>query len=176
MTRVMVIGNAGGGKSTLCRLLSAAYGLPHLAIDQIQWKPGWVPAPEDEFRTAHEEWLGRERWLIDGYGSWASVERRLAACDTVVLVDHPIRVHFWWAAKRQLKSLIFGRPDGPPGCPMYKVTLRLIRMMWWLHREMRPKLLAAIQRRAGNVDVIHIRSPRELREFTDGLAMRLAGG
>jgi adenylate kinase family enzyme len=36
MTRVAVIGNAGGGKSTLCRTLSRARQLPLFPIDQIQ--------------------------------------------------------------------------------------------------------------------------------------------
>jgi adenylate kinase family enzyme len=49
MTRVAVIGNAGGGKSMLCRLLSDARKLPHFPVDIIQWRPGtillatWIP-------------------------------------------------------------------------------------------------------------------------------------
>jgi len=35
MTKVMVVGNAGGGKSTMCRAVCAAHGLPYLAIDRI---------------------------------------------------------------------------------------------------------------------------------------------
>jgi adenylate kinase family enzyme len=165
MTRVMVIGNAGGGKSTMCRALCSAHSLPCFAIDRIQWRPAWVPTPEPEYTKAHEELLSQERWLIDGYGSWASVERRLEEADTIIFVDHPIWVHFWWATKRQVRSVLFGRPDGPEGCPMLPVTFRLYRMMWWLHREMRPRLLAAIQAQGDRARVIHIRSPRELAAF-----------
>ena len=165
MTRVMVIGNAGGGKSTMCKALCAAHDLPYFAIDRIQWRPGWVPTPQDEYDAAHEALLAGPRWLIDGYGSWESVEHRLAACDTVVFVDHPIRVHFWWATKRQIKSLFVGRPDGPDGCPMFPVTLRLYRMMWWLHHTMRPKLLAAIEAQRASTRIIHIRSPKQLNAF-----------
>jgi len=75
--------------------------LPCFAIDRIQWRPAWVPTPEPEYTKAHEELLSQERWLIDGYGSWASVERRLEEADTIIFVDHPIWVHFWWATKRQ---------------------------------------------------------------------------
>jgi hypothetical protein len=48
---------------------------------------------------------------------------------------------------------------------MFPVTVRLYRMMWWLHREMRPKLIAAIEARRGTARIIHIRSPKELAEF-----------
>ncbi|MGM4982578.1 MULTISPECIES: flagellar protein FlaR [Rhizobium] len=165
MTRVMVIGNAGGGKSTMCEALSSAHALPHLAIDKIQWKPNWVEASQSEFAASHDAWLSQDRWLIDGYGSWESVQRRMNMADTIVFVDHPIWVHYWWAAKRQVKSLFLGRADGPDGCPMFPVTIRLFKMMWWLHREMRPKLLAAIEIHRGRARIIHIRSPKELAEF-----------
>ena len=165
MTRVMVIGNAGGGKSTMCKALCSAHSLPYHAIDKLQWKPHWVRTPEPEFTKAHEALLSEGRWLIDGYGSWPSVQRRISTADTIVFVDHPIWVHYWWATKRQIKSLFFGRPDGPEGCPMFPVTVRLYRMMWWLHREMRPKLIAAIEARRGTARIIHIRSPKELAEF-----------
>jgi adenylate kinase family enzyme len=165
MTRVMVIGNAGGGKSTMCRALCAIHALPYFAIDKIQWKPNWVLAPEPDYTNAHENLVSQERWLIDGYGSWASVMRRISLADTIILVDHPIRVHFWWATKRQIKSIFVGRPDGPEGCPMFPVTIRLFKMTWCLHREMRPKLIAAIEARRGSARIIHIRSPRQLAEF-----------
>jgi adenylate kinase family enzyme len=165
MTRVMVIGNAGGGKSTMCRALSATHSLPYYAIDKIQWRPNWVRAPEPEFTAAHEALLAKERWLIDGYGSWTSILRRMNEADTIIFVDHPLWIHYWWAAKRQVKALFLGRPDGPDGCPMLPVTVRLFRMMWSLHWEMRPKLLAAIEARRGTARIIHIRSPRQLADF-----------
>lgn len=165
MTRVMVIGNAGGGKSTMCQAVCEAHGLPYYAINKIQWKPNWVRTPEAEFDAKHLGLISKERWLIDGYGSWISVQARLDACDTIIFVDHPIHIHFWWATKRQVKSLFVGRPDGPEGCPMWPVTIRLFKMMWWLHKEMRPKLIDAIYERERHARIVHIKSPRELNRF-----------
>lgn len=108
MTRVMVIGNAGGGKSTLCRAICAAHSLPYFAIDKIQWRPNWVRTPEDVFRQIHDDILAKDLWVIDGYGPMNSVEQRLSSCDTVIFVDHPFRIHLWWATKRQFRSLFFG--------------------------------------------------------------------
>jgi len=165
MTRAMIIGNAGGGKSSVCKAVCAAHGLPYHAIDRIQWNPGWVPTPPAEYDERHKELISREKWLIDGYGSWSSVLDRFEAADTVIFVDHPIWVHYWWATKRQIKSIFSGRPDGPEGCPMLPVTFRLYRMMWWLHRTMRPRLLAELKNMGADKRVIHIRSPRELNTF-----------
>ena len=48
---------------------------------------------------------------------------------------------------------------------MFPVTIRLYAMMWELHRQMRPKLIAAIEARRGAARIIHIRSPRQLAAF-----------
>ena len=165
MTRVMVIGNAGGGKSTICQFLRSAHDLPYFSIDEIQWKPGWILTPADEFERTHETLISKDRWLIDGYGSWDSVLKRMNAADTIIVVDHAIWVHYWWATKRHVKSLFLGRADGPSGCPMWPVTLKLYKMMWWLHKIRRPMLLAEAEAQAANKRYIHIRSPSALKHF-----------
>ena len=52
MTRVAVIGNASGGKSTMCRQLSLALTIPFYPIDRIQAffsrLPGQIPAWSDD--------------------------------------------------------------------------------------------------------------------------------
>lgn len=48
---------------------------------------------------------------------------------------------------------------------MFPVTIRVYRMMWWLHWEMRPKLIEAIEARRGTARIIHIRSPKQLAAF-----------
>jgi len=73
MTRVAVIGNAGGGKSTLCARLGKALQLPVYPIDKIQWKPGWVAASREEFNRQHDELLALDRWIIDGWGPWDAI-------------------------------------------------------------------------------------------------------
>ncbi|MEX0807877.1 MAG: hypothetical protein WD044_04030 [Dongiaceae bacterium] len=165
MTRVAIIGNAGGGKSTLARKLGAARGLPYHAIDRIQWRPGWVPAPPEEFDAQHDAILAGERWIIDGVGDTDAIARRLARADTVVFVDLPLRTHLWWATRRQFRSIFFGRPDGPEGCPMWRVTWRLYRMIWWIHRELRPQFLALVDDVSPGVRIFHLRSPRDIAAF-----------
>ena len=48
---------------------------------------------------------------------------------------------------------------------MFPVTIRLFRMMWWLHNQQRPKLIEAIEARRGEARIIHLRSPKQLAEF-----------
>ena len=165
MTRVAVIGNAGGGKSTLCREINRALGLPYHPVDKIQWLPGWVMMPAAEFHSRHEALIAQDRWIIDGFGPWRDIERRFDAADTIILIDYPFWRHLLWATKRQIRSIFLGRVDGPEGCPMWRVTFKLYRMMWGLQRDMRPRLLAALDARGSDRTIVHIRSLKDLRNF-----------
>ena len=167
MNRVAVIGNAGGGKSTMCRQLSETQGLSLFPIDRIQWKPGWVPASYLETKQQHDQILSNDRWIIDGWGPNEIIEERFAAADTIILIDMPLYIHYWWSIKRQIASIIRPRPDGPEGCPMLPMTWPLLKMIWNIHHNVRPGLLELVSRHHRDKRVFHIKSPRELRRFLD---------
>jgi adenylate kinase family enzyme len=157
--RVAVIGNGGGGKTTLCLRLGDALGLPVHEVDQVQFGPDWSRTPVDEFARAVDRWVEEEAWVIDGFGPWPSIERRLAVADTVVWVDFPLRTHLRWALKRQLFWQT--TPDGRRRPP----TREMIRTILAVHRRMRPRIEAAVRREPGKL--VHLRSPRALRNFLE---------
>ncbi|HEX7734390.1 MAG TPA: hypothetical protein VF458_06000 [Ktedonobacteraceae bacterium] len=165
MTRVAVIGNGGGGKTTMCRRLSCALNIPFYPIDQIQFKPGWQPATHEEFREKHEQILAREKWIIDGWGPREDILRRFELADTLIFVDHPLSIHYWWAAKRQFLSIFRGYPDGPEGCELLPVTRRMFQTIHRVHYKLRPWLIEALAAFEGRKDIVHIHSPGELRRF-----------
>lgn len=84
MTRVAIIGNAGGGKSTLSRILGCARNLPVYPIDHLQWQPGWVAVPLDDFARQHAALLAQERWIIDGWGMPDALLARFERADTII--------------------------------------------------------------------------------------------
>ena len=163
--RIAIIGNAGGGKSTVAKRLSEARGLPLHQLDKLQWNPGWVATPKTEFDRRHDELIASERWIMDGFASWESIDRRFEAADTIIFVDHPLWIHYWWAIKRQVMCVFRPRPDFVEGCPMLPMTWKLLKMICQIHRHARPKLVARINHYSKGRDVYHIRSPRELRRF-----------
>jgi adenylate kinase family enzyme len=58
MRRIAIVGNAGGGKSTLARRLGVALAIPVYEIDLLQCKPGWVLASSEEIGQAHDSVAG----------------------------------------------------------------------------------------------------------------------
>ena len=165
MTKIAIIGNAGGGKSTVARELSALLDLPLHPVDQLQWRPGWQPMPREEFAAAHASILASEKWIIDGWGEFGFIEKRLRAADTIVLIDYPLWRHYWWAIKRQVSCLFRPRADGPPGCPLLPMTWPLLKMIWSINRHSLPQLRAMLPSASPGRVVFHIRRLSELDEF-----------
>ena len=90
MERIAVIGNAGGGKSTLARALARRHGLPYVEIDALLWRDGWQPAPVGEYELEHARLIGERRWIIDGLGRLESTAARLARASAIVCeIAHP---------------------------------------------------------------------------------------
>jgi len=165
MTRVAIIGNAGGGKSTLARDLRDKLGLPLHPVDQLQWLPGWRPMPAEQFASAHSEILQQPKWIVDGWGDFAAIEERFHHADTIIFIDYPLWRHYWWALKRQFMCLFRPRPDGPPGCPMLPKTWALLKMLWAIDRHALPQLRKLVETQQELKRVFHIRTLSDLQSF-----------
>jgi adenylate kinase family enzyme len=87
MKRVIVIGSPGSGKSTLARKLHEKTGLPLYPLDNVWWKPDRTHVTREAFDAALAEILQADEWIIDGSYS-RTFEPRIAACDTVILLDY----------------------------------------------------------------------------------------
>src|SRR5687767_2312220 len=115
MQKVLVIGSSGAGKSVFAARLAERAGLPLIHLDAIYWKPGWIKTQKDEWTGRVDELLARDGWVMDGNYA-GTLDRRLAACDTVVFLDLPRTVCLWRAVKRRIVYRHGSRPDMTPGC------------------------------------------------------------
>ena len=91
MKKAIVIGCPGSGKTTFSKKLAAKTGLPLIYLDAIWHKPDKTHIPRAEFDLRLSEILETPAWIIDGNYS-RTLERRLAAADTVFLFDLPTEV------------------------------------------------------------------------------------
>ena len=91
MKKVIVIGCPGSGKTTFAEKLKDKTGLPLYYLDAIWHKPDKTHIPREEFDIRLGEILAEDAWIIDGNYS-RTIERRIAACDTVFLFDLPTEV------------------------------------------------------------------------------------
>ncbi|MCA9839874.1 MAG: hypothetical protein KC422_23400 [Trueperaceae bacterium] len=162
----MIIGNGGGGKTTLAYKLAECYQLSLTEIDALQFQPSWQRTPDADLRRAIGQVQRSERWLIDGFGPWDQIEERAQLADTIIFVDHPIWVHFWWACERQIAAALGQeRLGGPADCDLRDVTKLMFETLWRVHEEMRPKLLGLVERYQSSKHIIWIKSPEELDKY-----------
>jgi len=176
MKRVAVFGNAGGGKSTLARQLARITGLPLYVIDKLQFKDGGVAVPHDVYLQLHREVLARDSWIIDGYGDTATVWERCGVADTLVHVDLPLPVHYWWVTKRLIKGLFAGPEGWPKDSPLWSSTMSSYRVLPRCHRYLTPKYRQLVRNMTASKRVVHLRWPSEIKVFLDNVTNELSSG
>ena len=138
--RIAVIGNAGGGKSTLARALATRRGLPYFEVDALLWRDDWQLAPEDEYEAEHARLIAEPRWVIDGLGRLDSLAARLARASEIVLVDLPLWMHCWLAAERQIAWARGEIAHPPAGAKQMPPTEALFRAIHEVDRDWMPEV------------------------------------
>jgi adenylate kinase family enzyme len=163
----MVIGNAGGGKTTLSRRLGEIYKLPMIHVDSIQFIPNMKIRALDETREILNRAVAQENWLIDGFGPLDLIEKRFAIADKIIFIDLPLWRHTWWCVKRQIKSIWSRRAELPEGCNEATIghTIKLFQTLWRVHTQMRPELIRILNRESLRHKVISIRNLKEWNEL-----------
>lgn len=165
MQKVMVFGKPGGGKSTLSKRLSVATGIPYFSLDFIEFNQDGTRVPADEFLAAHSTLVSKSAWIIDGLGTLSSFWKRVDAADTLVYIDLPYSVHYWWSAKRLLKSVIV-KPEGwPEGSSVLKGTLASWKYLKLSKQFWTAEFYSILQTRASHKTMVRITTVRELDEF-----------
>ena len=91
MQKVLVIGCPGAGKSTFARSLRDRTGLPLVYLDCLWHRPDGSHVTQEAFDGALQAQLARPQWIIDG-NYLRTMEPRMAACDTIFLMDYPLEV------------------------------------------------------------------------------------
>jgi adenylate kinase family enzyme len=116
MHRILIIGNAGSGKSTFARALAEKTRLPLCHLDQLYWCGHWTHVSREDFDAALQEALDQPTWIIDGNYN-RTLPHRLTYCDTVFYFDLPAVVSLWGVTKRVIKNYGKTRPDMGGNCP-----------------------------------------------------------
>jgi adenylate kinase family enzyme len=110
--RICVVGTTGCGKSTLAGLLAQRLHIPHVELDAIYWKPGWIESEREITRARVKDIARSDAWIVDGnYGFLRDILWPRA--EAVVWLDYPLALIFWRLWWRTLnrtmkKELLWG--------------------------------------------------------------------
>ena len=165
MYKIAVFGKPGGGKSTLSKKLAVVTGIKLYALDSIKYKQNGASVSPEEYSKKHARLIEFDSWIIDGFGTLESFWLRIESADTLVFVDMPYHVHYWWVTKRLLKS-VFVKPEGwPEECSVLKGTLQSFKNLRLSPKFWTPELFEEIKLRGKNKNIYRITSVKEFNSF-----------
>ena len=160
MKKIIVIGCPGSGKTTFAERLSEKTALPLFYLDAIWHKPDRTHITREEFDLRLDEILTRDSYIIDGNYS-RTLERRIAACDTVFLFDLPTEECLLGAISRLGRA----RPDMPwideELDPLLKQEIESFAL------ESLPRIYSLLTKYADKVRAVIFKSRAEADAFLD---------
>lgn len=138
MRRILVIGSPGAGKTTFSLALAERLSLPVVHLDRLFWRDGWQNVSREEFDRQLADAMAGPAWIIDGNYS-RTLPVRLAAADTVILLDYPTVTCLCGVLTRVRRNRGKSRPDMGGNCPE-RLDPEFLRYVRRFRREQRPKL------------------------------------
>jgi adenylate kinase family enzyme len=169
LRRVAVVGSSCSGKTTFAASLARLLQLPHIELDALHWRPGWIAAPPAEFRAAVAVATSAERWVSDGnYGAVRDLVWGRATA--VIWLDYPfltvLRRGLWRTIRRAVlhEELYSGNRE-----TLRRAFLSRDSILWWVvttHRRRRRQYAALFAGPdPGALHLLALRSPREANRF-----------
>ena len=147
--RIILLGAAGAGKTTLARELALALGIPHLCLDEM-WRSIQPAGDEAAFRRLIDETHAGLEWVSDGNFAKVTFALRAPRAELFVWLEPPRPLCLWRALRRTLRRAEFHclRDFG-----------KVARFIAGFERRNRPLIEGLRQQLAPDTPVIHLRRP-----------------
>ncbi len=153
--RIVILGCAGSGKTTLARRIGDLTGAPVVCLDAI-WQSGWdeknVPAFRQIVRQAH----AGESWISDGNFAVATFDIRLPRATQIVWLERSKLFCLWNAVARVFKR---GEPHRMAGLG------KALNFIWDFDRVNRPRIESLRMAYGPQVSVRHLANDHEIEAF-----------
>lgn len=167
MKKIAVFGKPGSGKSTLSKNLASATGIKLYALDSIVYQKNGELTDRTLYDSTHDAILSTDTWIIEGFGPISSFYKRLSAADTLIYIDLPYAVSYWFVTKRLLKSFIT-KPEGwPDGSSVLKGTLRGYKVLKLCPSFWNDSFMQKLEETSKDKSLFVIRSVSEMNRFID---------
>ncbi|MFC1887704.1 hypothetical protein ACFLYK_02740 [Candidatus Cloacimonadota bacterium] len=142
MQRLLILGNAGSGKTYLAKKIAAILLLEAIHLDYYFWQPGWKIPDRKVWIKQITEMVKRERWVMDG--NYCSVlDLRLKYADTIIFIEQDRITCLFRCFHRFLKFHGRSRPDLNKGCPE-TFDLDFAKWIWNYSRNEKPEIFKII--------------------------------
>ncbi|SOD90608.1 topology modulation protein [Streptomyces sp. Ag109_G2-15] len=166
MKKVAIVGCGGSGKSYLARQLGRILDAPVTHLDATFYDDAWNALPMEKFAALQRDLVAQPKWVIDGnYNS--TLQIRLEACDTVVLMDVSTVAALYGIFSRQIRHGAGHKGNGLHN----RIHWAVIKYVATYRHKMRPRVMAKIQQFASDhADVVLLPNRRQTRRWLRNVA------
>ncbi len=108
LSRVVVIGTSGSGKTTFARDLAVVLSCDHVEMDRLYWLTNWVERDTETFVSLVAERASGTAWTIDGNHTKAR-EVLWPRATALVWLNYAFPVVFWRSLQRTVSRSVTGQ-------------------------------------------------------------------
>lgn len=117
VSRIMIVGGPGSGKSTCAKALGNMLDLPVFHMDRdVYWEAGWVESSRDKRLARVAAIVGQSDWVFEGSFS-STYDQRLARAHMLIWLDTPLPLRLFRVIRRSWTYRGQVRSDLAEGCP-----------------------------------------------------------
>ncbi len=155
MMRVVILGCAGSGKTTLARRLGECAGAPVISLDAF-WQPHWDVKDVPGFRSLMEQAHAGDRWISEGNFAQATFDIRLPRATLVIWLECSRLLCMWRAITR------VGKPGESHG--INKLG-EVVAFIWNFNRVNRPRIEALRELHGPRLPMCRLTGKRDIAAF-----------
>src|SRR3984957_14216511 len=155
MARIVILGCAGSGKTTLAGQVGKRNGASVICLDSI-WQPHWTEKDVPAFRSLVKKAHAGDEWISDGNFALATFDIRLPRATVVIWLERPRLSCVWSAITRVFKRHEVHR--------MAKLA-EVLAFIWNFDHVNRPRIEATILSYGPQVPIVRLGSRREIAGF-----------
>lgn len=164
--KILIIGCAGSGKTTLTKKIKELLNLPVIHMDRFYWRKNWQKINDADWENKVKELAQTPNWIMDGnYTTTLSI--RLNYASSVIYLDVPrwkclarvILRRFRWF--NNLK-----RQDMPEGCKEH-INWKFYQWVWSYPKRSRQKTFDLLKDFNGPVYVL--KTNKDIGKFISNL-------
>lgn len=112
--RVLIMGGAGAGKSTLARAMGEKLGLPVVHLDRCVYGPGWNKLDTATVRARVARALAPGRFVVDG--TYSNLHDLIMPVDLVIWIEQPVLLRLFRTWRKTRVHRDRPRADRPDDC------------------------------------------------------------
>lgn len=155
MARIVILGCAGSGKTTLARQLGERAGAPVICLDSI-WQSHRTEKDVPAFRSLVKKAHAGEEWISDGNFALVTFDIRLPRATVVIWLERPRLICIWSAITR-----VFKRQE------VHQIgkLAEVLAFIWNFDQVNRPRIEATRLSYGPHVPILRLGSRREIAVF-----------